>query len=121
VQDVRPSLTPEPTPDVCLLAGRLLFHVAQRTSQHHLVVTEAPLQFTIESRELTSHSTPSRAAHVEPTSMTIDADNPDDAITAFVRQNDSELVSFQKPAECRESIATVRKDDVVFLVRVYAA
>jgi hypothetical protein len=77
------------------------------------------LQFTIESRELTTQSN-SHAVHVEPTSLTIDADNPDDAITEFVRQSASELVSFQKPAECRESIATVRKDDVVFLVRVYA-
>ena len=78
------------------------------------------MQFTIESRELTSHSNHSHAARVEPTSMTIDAENPDDAITQFVRQSASELVSFQKPAECRESIATVKKDDVVFLVRIYA-
>jgi hypothetical protein len=78
------------------------------------------LQFTIESRELTSQAN-HHAVYVEPTSMTIDADNPDDAITEFVRQSASELVSFQKPAECRESIATVKKDDVVFLVRVYAA
>jgi hypothetical protein len=79
------------------------------------------LQFTIESRELTTQANHSHADHVERTSMTIDADNPDDAITEFVRQSASELVSFQKPAECRESIATVKKDDVVFLVRVYAA
>ena len=76
-----------------------------------------PLQFTIESRELTS-STKDR---LEPVSTTIDAESPDDAISAFVLQNHSELVSFQRPAECRESIATVKKDDVVFLVRVYAA
>lgn len=92
--------------------------MAQRGSQHHLVVMEAPLQFTIESRELTSSS---NDHHLEPFSTTIDAENPDDAISAFVRQSESELVSFQKPAECRESIATVRKDDIVFLVRVYAA
>lgn len=79
------------------------------------------MQFTIESRELTTLANHSHVVHVEPTSMTIDADNPDDAITEFVRQSASELVSFQKPAECRESIATVMKDDVVFLVRVYAA
>jgi hypothetical protein len=78
------------------------------------------LQFTIESRELTQ-SNHSHAILVEGTSMTIDADNPDDAITEFVRQSASELVSFQKPGECRESIATVKKDDAVFLVRVYSA
>jgi len=75
------------------------------------------LQFTIESRELTSNTND----RLEPVSTTIDADTADDAITAFVQQSDSELVSFQRPAECRESIATVKKDDVVFLVRVYAA
>ena len=74
------------------------------------------MQFTIESRELTSHTN-----RPDPVSTTIDAETADDAITVFVQQSDSELVSFQKPAECRESIATVRKDDNVFLVRVYAA
>ena len=75
------------------------------------------MQFTIESRELTY----SHAARVEPTSTTIDADNPDDAITEFVRKSDFVLVSFQKPAEGRESIATLKKADVILLVRVYAA
>jgi hypothetical protein len=74
------------------------------------------LQFTIESRELTSNTN-----RREPFSTTIDAESADDAISVFVQQSDSELVSFQKPAECRESIATVKKDDLVFLVRVYAA
>ena len=78
------------------------------------------MQFTIESRELSFNSNHPRVVRVEPTSMTIDADTADAAISEFVRQNESELVSFQKPAECRESIATVKKDDVVFLVRVYA-
>lgn len=81
-------------------------------------MTEAHLQFTIESRELTN-SANERLAHTAPSSVTIDADNADDAISEFVRQSDSELVSFQRPAECRESIATVKKNDAVFLVRVY--
>jgi len=38
-----------------------------------------------------------------------------------VRQNHSELVSLSRPVRGQESIATVRKDDLVFLVRVYAA
>ena len=75
------------------------------------------MQFTIESRELSN----ANGRSVDPVSTTIDAENPDDAIGAFVRESDSELMSFHKPAECRESIATVKKDDVVFLVRVYAA
>ncbi|HUJ12274.1 MAG TPA: hypothetical protein VL284_00675 [Thermoanaerobaculia bacterium] len=84
-----------------------------------LQVSEAHLQFTIESRELTNATSEQRAARTAPTSITIDAANPDDAISAFVRQSDSELVSFQTPAG-RESIATVKKNDTVFLVRVYA-
>ena len=75
------------------------------------------MQFTIESRELTSNTND----RLDPISTTIDAENADDAISAFVQLSDSELVSLQRPAECRESIATVKKDDVVFLVRVYAA
>jgi hypothetical protein len=84
------------------------------------VVTEAPLQFTIESRELTNPANHRPIPGAEPMSTTIDADDADGAITEFVRLNESELVSFLKPAECRESIATVRKNDIVFLVRVYA-
>jgi hypothetical protein len=79
------------------------------------------VQFTIESRELTLQANPRNSNGAEPTWTTIDADTADDAISEFVRQNDSELVSFLKPPECRESIGTVRKDDCVFLVRVYEA
>jgi len=78
------------------------------------------LQFTIESRELTNSANEPRLVHAEASSVIIDAENADDAISEFVRQSDSELVSFQRPAECRESIATVKKNDIVFLVRVYA-
>lgn len=76
------------------------------------------MQFTIESRQLT-HQAPSRTT--EDGSTTVEAADPDDAISQFVRQRHCELVSFLKPAEGRESIATVRKDDSVFLVRVYSA
>ena len=78
------------------------------------------MQFTIESRELTNSANEQRLAHTAPSSVIIDAENADDAISEFVRRSDSELVSFQRPAECRESIATVKKNDIVFLVRVYA-
>ena len=76
--------------------------------------------FTIESRELTNESRRS-PGNGELKWATIEAADADDAISQFVRQSDSQLVSFLKPSECRESIATVKKDDVVFLVRVYAA
>jgi hypothetical protein len=79
------------------------------------------VQFTIESRELTNESTHRSAANSELKWATIEAADPDEAISRFVRQSDSQLVSFLKPSEGRESIATVKKDDAVFLVRVYEA
>jgi hypothetical protein len=51
--------------------------------------------------------------------VTLEARDEGDAISQFVRGNESELVSFQ-PVRGRESIATVKKNDSVYLVRVYA-
>jgi hypothetical protein len=79
------------------------------------------LQFTIESRQLTNEYTHSPSFDAAPKQMFIEAGTPDDAIGEFVRQNGSELVSLTKPVRGQESIATVKKDDSVFLVRVYAA
>ncbi len=79
------------------------------------------MQFTIETRKLTNESTPRSSVDAEPKWATVEAANSDDAISEFVRQSDSQLVSFLKPADGRESIATVKKDDSVFLVRVYEA
>ena len=77
------------------------------------VPREAPLQFTIESRPLTNGSGgPS-------TQMVIEASDPRGAISEFVRRSRSELVSFATPGMGRESIGTVKKEDSVFLVRVY--
>jgi hypothetical protein len=76
------------------------------------------LQFTIESRQLTNEYT---QFDVQTKQTFIEAGTPDDAIGEFVRQNDSELVSLTKPVRGQESIATVKKNDLVFLVRVYAA
>jgi hypothetical protein len=71
------------------------------------------LQFTIESRQLTNN--------VETQQTFIEAGTADDAIGEFVRQNHSELISLTRPVRGQESIATVKKDDSVYLVRVYAA
>jgi len=51
--------------------------------------------------------------------VTLEARDEGDAISQFVMRNESELVSFQ-PLRGRESIATVKKNDSVYLVRVYA-
>lgn len=70
------------------------------------------MQFTIETRQLKNP----RSQHVM-----IEAASAGDAISRFVVQSASELVSLSTPGDGRESIATVRKDDLVFLVRVYGS
>ncbi len=77
------------------------------------------MRYTIEARELTSDSTRRTANGGEPETMVVDAFDADDAISRFVTANGSELVSFTRP-KGGESIATVRKDDLFFLVRIYA-
>lgn len=69
------------------------------------------MQYTIEARELRN---PGSVRTV------VVARDPDEAIHQFVRERDAELVSFTDPGHGRESIATVKKEDAVFLVRVYA-
>lgn len=82
---------------------------------------EGLLQYTIEARELTSEYTQRPSPEVEARRTVIDAADADEAITQYVQQSAAELVSFSSPARGRESIATVKKEDTVFLVRVYAA
>lgn len=79
------------------------------------------MQFTIESRQLTNEYTHRPTFDAEPRQMQIEAGSPDDAIGEFLRQNHSELVSLMQPVRGQESIATVKKDEAVYLVRVYAA
>ena len=79
------------------------------------------LQYTIEARELTSESTHRPSTDAEPRRRTIEADDDAEALRRFVREEQSELMSLARPANGNgESIATVKKEDAVFLVRVYA-
>jgi len=78
------------------------------------------LRYTIESRELTSEHTHRPAVEVESRRMEVEAADPNDAISRYVEDVEAELVSFTSPGFSRESIATVKKEDSVFLVRVYA-
>jgi len=73
------------------------------------------LQYTIEARELT---TPRSAFDGH---TIVEASNENDAITQYVRQRDAELVSITTPPNSTESIATVKKEETILLVRVYAA
>jgi hypothetical protein len=77
------------------------------------------MQYTIEARELTNEYTHRPSFDRPLHRTTVEAGCPDEAISHFVRENRSELVSFSRPARGRESIATVKKDDSVYLVRVY--
>ncbi|HEX2833436.1 MAG TPA: hypothetical protein VHW00_10495 [Thermoanaerobaculia bacterium] len=79
------------------------------------------MQYTIETRELTSEYTHRPACDVESRRTTVEASDASEAITRYVRESAAELVSYSNPARGRESIATVKKEDTVFLVRVYAA
>ena len=56
----------------------------------------------------------------EPRRTVVEALDAGEAISRFVRAEESELVSFQA-VHGRESIATVKKNDSVYLVRVYSA
>lgn len=77
------------------------------------------MQYTIESRPLTNGHTQRRSTDVEPKHILIEAANPESAISEYVRQSNLELVSLTKPLTGRESVATVKKNESVFLVRVY--
>lgn len=79
------------------------------------------MRYTIEERELTNESTHRPSFRGGPRHTVIEADDEADAISQFVVENASELVSVVKPAHGIESIATVKKDDSVYLVRIYAA
>lgn len=72
------------------------------------------MQYTIESRPLTNETTPL------PLDMRIEAATAESAISEYVRRRELELVSVTKPLTGRESIATVKKNDSVYLVRVYS-
>jgi hypothetical protein len=79
---------------------------------------EARLQYTIEARELTSEST-ERPRGEEPARTIVEASDPGEAVREFARNSRSEVVSLTRPQAGRESIATMRKDDAVYLVRIY--
>lgn len=77
------------------------------------------MQYTIEQRQLTSEYTHRPNFDTALHRTVVEAPDPDEAISRYVRESQAELVSFT-PVRGRESIATVKKDDAVFLIRVYA-
>ena len=79
------------------------------------------MQFTIETRELTNEYTHRPSFDGSALRTVVEATDPDEAISEYVKASAAQLVSFSSHGRGRESIATVKKEDVVFLVRVYAA
>lgn len=79
------------------------------------------MQYTIEARELTSERTQRSSGNGASQRTTVDAADADEAINRYVQQRAAELVSLSRPGQGQESIATVKKEDSVYLVRVYAA
>ena len=79
------------------------------------------MQYTIEARELTNEYTHRPTFEVESRRTVVEATDADEAISRFVRESEAELVSLTRPARGTESIATMKKEDTVFLVRIYAA
>ncbi len=78
------------------------------------------MQYTIEARQLSSEFSPQRPSmDAEPRRMTVEATDAGEAISRFVRDDEAELVSYQA-VQGRESIATIKKNDSVYLVRVYS-
>ena len=79
------------------------------------------MQYTIEARELTNEYTHRPAYEMESRRTVVEASDADEAISRFVRDSEAELVSLTRPGKGTESIATMKKEDAVFLVRIYAA
>ena len=78
------------------------------------------MQYTIEARQLTGERSPRPVLEAEAKAIVIEAATADEAISQFLSENKSELVSLSRPLRGSESIATVRKDELVFLLRIYA-
>jgi hypothetical protein len=79
------------------------------------------MQYTIEARELTNESTHRSALDVHSGRTTIEAGNADEAISRYVQDCAGELMSCSRPARGTESIATVKRQDALVLLRVYKA
>ena len=73
------------------------------------------MQYTIEVREITKPT----SYDAQSLRTVVMAKDPDEAIHQYVRDRAAELMSFTHPGNGQESIATVKKEDSFFLVRVY--
>lgn len=74
--------------------------------------------FTIESRQLTPKALLAASASRR---QTVDAENAQRAILQYITAQRAQLISCVTPRAGRESIATMKKDEALFLVRVSAS
>lgn len=81
---------------------------------------EAALEFTIEARELSAENPRRTVYDGRPRTANVVAANVEDAVTQFLHANDGVLVSLDT-RQRGESIATVKQEDVLLLLRVYAS
>jgi hypothetical protein len=78
------------------------------------------VQFTIEKHPLTTEYSHRPEVDGDRSTFTIEALSSDEAIHQFVSDEESELVSHVRPLTGRESIATVKKNDAMYMLRIYA-
>jgi hypothetical protein len=76
------------------------------------------LQFTIEKSQLTVERRPA-AASLERVTAVVEATDLDEAMHKYLAEESSELMSQVRPLRGAESVATVRKDDALYMLRIY--
>jgi hypothetical protein len=79
------------------------------------------MQFTIEQRQLTSEDSHRPAFEPESTTSIVEAADHDEAIGRFADTDRSEIVSIVRPLRGREAVATVRRNETIFLWRIAPA
>jgi hypothetical protein len=77
------------------------------------------VQFTIEKSQLTVDSHQGAAIDSEPTTAVVEASDSEDAVFKYLAEESSELMSHVHPLWGAESVATVRKDDALYMLRIY--
>jgi hypothetical protein len=76
------------------------------------------LQYTIEARQLTGDQSDRLSLPSEMHQLIVEAGDAGEAISNFVARSEADLVEFHR-VHGRETIATVKKADSLFLLRVY--
>jgi hypothetical protein len=76
------------------------------------------VQFTIEKSQLTVERHHA-AVGLERAKAIVEAADLDEAMQKYLAEESSELMSQVRPLRGAESVATVRKDDALYMLRIY--